>query len=49
MRARPGAHQVETLPAAVGHVLDVLGPREVTVEDDSQELDAAVVEQVRCP
>ena len=39
MRARHGTHQVETLPAAIGHVLDVLRPREVTVEDDSQELD----------
>ena len=35
MRARHGTHQVETLPAAIGHVLDVLGPCEVTVEDDS--------------
>jgi len=49
MRARPGAHQVETLPAAVGHVLDVLGPREVTVEDDSKELDAVLVEQAKGP
>src|SRR6218665_2622210 len=50
MRARhgaAGAHQVETLPAAIGHVLDVLGPREVAVEDDSKELDAALVEQAR--
>ena len=31
------------------HVLDVLGPREVTVEDDSKELDAAPVEQARGP
>src|SRR6218665_3865663 len=37
MRACHGTHQVETLPAAIGHVLDVLRPREVTVEDDSQE------------
>src|SRR6218665_849138 len=31
------------------HVLDVLGPREVTVEDDSQAIDAALVEQARGP
>src|SRR6218665_3642159 len=49
MRARHGTHQVETLPAAVGHVLDVLGPREMTVENDSQKLDAALVEQARGP
>src|SRR6218665_873869 len=49
MRARHGTHQVETLPAAIGHVLDVLGPREMTVENDSQELDAALVEQARGP
>src|SRR6218665_2616165 len=49
MRARHGTYQVETLPAAIGHVLDVLGPREVTVEDDSQELDAALVEHARGP
>src|SRR6218665_1339429 len=49
MRALHGAHQVETLPAAIGHVLDVLRPREVTVEDDSKELDAAPVEQARGP
>src|SRR6218665_1978698 len=47
MPSRHGTHQVETLPAAIGHVLDVLRPREVTVEDDSQELDAVLVEQAR--
>src|SRR6218665_1628936 len=49
MQARHGAHQVETLPAAIGHVLDVLGPREVTVEDNSKERDSALVEQARGP
>src|SRR6218665_1382450 len=49
MRARHGTHQVETLPAAIGHVLDVLRSLDMTVEDDSQELDAALVEQARGP
>src|SRR6218665_706322 len=49
MRARHGAHQVETLPAVIGNVLYVLGPREVAVEDDSKELNAALVEQARGP
>ena len=31
MRARHGTHQVKTLPAALGHELHVLRPREVTV------------------
>jgi len=49
MRARHGAHQVQTLLAAIGHVLDVLGPRKMTVEDNSEELDAVLVEQARGP
>lgn len=47
MRSRSSTHQVEALFAPIGHVLDVLRPRWMTVEDDSEELQAVLVDQTR--
>lgn len=49
MRSRLSAQQVETLLAAIGHILDVFGPGEMTVKDDSEELHAALVDQAQGP